>query len=57
MEQGHWEGELRFRNFATGATIPVDYTLFMLKDEQTGEPIALGTVTRDISERKEVARP
>lgn len=52
MEKGHWRNEFRFRHFQTGEPIPVDYTLFLLKDEETGQPIALGTVTRDISAAK-----
>lgn len=55
MEKGQWKKEFRFRHFKTGQPIAVDYTLFVLKDETTGEPIALGTVTRDISEAKAIA--
>ena len=27
-ERGVWEGDLAFRNFATGAEVPVHYTVF-----------------------------
>lgn len=52
QRDGMWQSEFRFRNFKTGGTVIVDYTLFVLKDRETGAPIALGTVTRDITERK-----
>lgn len=44
--EGRWEGELRFRHFQTNAAIPVYYSAFVVKDMQTGQPIAFGTVTR-----------
>ncbi|BAZ15723.1 two-component sensor histidine kinase [Calothrix sp. NIES-4071] len=51
-KQGRWQGEFHFRNFKTGALIPIEYHVFLLKNENTGQPTALATVTRDISERK-----
>jgi PAS domain S-box-containing protein len=48
---GFWEGELKFRNFATGETIPVLYNIFQVRDE-SGVIAAYGTVTRDLSESK-----
>lgn len=53
MEQGHWEGELRFQHFKTGASIPVNYNLFTIKDYQHGKVIALATVTRDLMAQKQ----
>ncbi len=50
-ETGFWEGELNFRNFATGETIPVLYNIFPVRDS-SGETVAYGTVTRDLSESK-----
>ncbi len=50
--QGRWEGEFRFRHFGTGATLPIHYSVFVLTDAQTGEPVGLASVSRDISERK-----
>ncbi len=54
QEKGYWRGELRLRNLQTGKAIPVDYSIFALKDSDTGEGIAWGTITRDITERKTV---
>ena len=50
-DKGFWEGELRFRNFATGAAIPVLYNIFPVRDS-SGAISAYGTVTRNLSESK-----
>ncbi len=52
IRDGLWQGEFRLKNFPTDENIPVDFTLFTLKDAETGEPIGLATVTRDIRDRK-----
>ncbi|MBW4641985.1 MAG: PAS domain S-box protein [Goleter apudmare HA4340-LM2] len=54
MEHGLCQGEYRFRHFQTGEIIPVDYNIFMVKSPETGEPLCLATITRDIRERKQV---
>jgi rsbT co-antagonist protein RsbR len=53
MQKGSWSGEFRFRHFQTGATIPVSYTLFQVKDPDTGEVDVLGCLARDITEQKQ----
>ena len=50
--EGTWKGEARIRDFKTGTPIPIDNHGFVIKDEKTGQPIALATISRDISERK-----
>ncbi|MEG4317675.1 MULTISPECIES: PAS domain S-box protein [unclassified Microcoleus] len=52
LRDGLWQGEFRTRNFQTGESIPVDFTLFIVKNPETGEPAGVATVTRDIRERK-----
>ncbi|MCL1472602.1 PAS domain S-box protein [Argonema antarcticum] len=52
MQDGGWRGDYRFRHFVTGQPISVDYTLFPIKNPQTNEPIGIGTITRDIRDRK-----
>lgn len=52
QKTGRWEGEYCFRNFQTNQPILVDHNSFLIKDSQTGKPIAYATVTRDITERK-----
>ncbi len=49
---GHWEGELRFRNRQTGQSLPMDFVGFQVKDQQTGEPRFVATVSRDMTERR-----
>ncbi|MCW5314496.1 PAS domain S-box protein [Nostoc sp. KVJ3] len=51
--QGRWQGEFCFRHLRTGQPIPVDYNIFTVTDNNTGQPIALATVTRNISEQKQ----
>jgi PAS domain S-box-containing protein len=51
-ERGLWEGELRLRNRRTGEVIPVWQRLFMLVARETGWPVALGSLTRDLREQK-----
>jgi two-component system cell cycle sensor histidine kinase/response regulator CckA len=49
---GHWEGELRFRHRQTGQSMPMDFVGFQVKDQTTGEPRFVATVSRDMSERR-----
>jgi PAS domain S-box-containing protein len=53
-DSGRWpaETELRMRNWDTEESIPVLFDAFRIDDPRTGEPMAIATVTRDISERK-----
>jgi two-component system cell cycle sensor histidine kinase/response regulator CckA len=48
---GHWQGELRFRHRQTGKSLPMDFVGFQVKDQATGEPRFVATVSRDMSER------
>jgi PAS domain S-box-containing protein len=52
LEKGCWSGEMRFRHFKTGDPIPVLYSAFRIDDPETGEPVNVGNVCRDITERK-----
>src|ERR1700681_3079615 len=52
LEKGSWSGEMRFRHFKTGDAIPVLYSLFRIDDPETGQPVNLGNVCRDITDRK-----
>ncbi len=49
---GHWEGELRFRHRQTGESLPMDFVGFQVKDQTTGEPRFVATVSRDMTERR-----
>src|SRR5512141_2341008 len=53
-KEGTWKGEARIRDFKTGTPIPIEFHCFVIKDDKTGQPIALATISRDISERKKL---
>jgi signal transduction histidine kinase len=52
LEKGSWSGEMRFRHFKTGDPIPILYSCFRIDDPKTGQPVNVGNVCRDITERK-----
>ena len=56
LSRGHWEGELRFRHRQTGQSLPMDFIGFQVKDEKTGEPRYVATVSRDVTERRALER-
>jgi PAS domain S-box-containing protein len=49
---GHWEGEVLFRHFQTDRAVPMWHHSFFITDTM-GRRIAMGTVGRDLSERKQ----
>jgi PAS domain S-box-containing protein len=51
LQHGHGEVEVRFRHFKTGEARWMAYKVLTLKDE-AGRPVALATVSQDITERK-----
>lgn len=53
MEQGRWEGETRFRHFKTEADIDMYLNTFLVRDLDSGDPISVAAVARDITERKQ----
>ncbi len=53
MEHGLWQGEYRLQNLQTKEAIPVDFNVFVVKNSETGEPLCLATITRDIRDRKQ----
>jgi PAS domain S-box-containing protein len=48
---GFWQGELKFRNFATGELVPVLYSIFPVRDS-SGAISAYGTITRNLTETR-----
>ena len=48
---GHWEGESTLRDWRGGPPVPVAIASFLMRDEETGAPIGLATVQRDITDR------
>jgi PAS domain S-box-containing protein len=51
LESGHGELEVRFRHFKTGEALWMAYKVLALPDA-SGRPIAIATVSQDITERK-----
>jgi PAS domain S-box-containing protein len=51
LEQGHGEIEVRFRHFKTGEARWMAYKVLTLPDA-AGRPVALATVSQDVTERK-----
>jgi rsbT co-antagonist protein RsbR len=54
--KGMWQGEGLLQHIETGTPIPVEATIFLITDPQTGAPIAQAGIMRDISERKQAER-
>jgi PAS domain S-box-containing protein len=52
IEKGSWSGEMRLRHFKTGDPIPVHYSAFRIDDPETGQPMNVGNVCSDITDRK-----
>ncbi len=51
IAHGSWEGESTLRDLRGGPAIPVQIASFLIRDPETGEPFALATVQRDLSDR------
>jgi PAS domain S-box-containing protein len=56
LQHGHWEGEFLMRHSRTGEPIPVELSGFLINDPESGQPIAMATVSRDITERKQAEK-
>jgi PAS domain S-box-containing protein len=55
-ERGRWSGETCFRHWQTEEAIPVSDEHFMIRDRDGQRVVGMGTVTRDISEARRMAR-
>ena len=53
FRDGRWEGETLFKHFQTGASIPMWQHIFFITEEGSGRRLALATICRDITERKQ----
>jgi PAS domain S-box-containing protein len=52
LKQGRWRGEINFRHFETGAAIPFFVDWFRIDDPNTGKPMNMATVSRDLTADK-----
>ncbi|MGZ4590347.1 MAG: sensor domain-containing protein [Actinomycetes bacterium] len=55
VRDGYWTGETTLRDWRDGSDIPVTVTSFVLRDIDTGEPIAMATIQRDLREVRAAA--
>lgn len=53
-QKGRWRGETTFRHWQTDEEIPVSDEHFVIRDPDSDEVLGMGTITRDISDRREV---
>jgi PAS domain S-box-containing protein len=53
LESGDGEIEVRFRHFKTGAALWMSYRVFAVRDAE-GERVGLATVSRDITQRRQL---
>ncbi|WP_162996428.1 PAS domain-containing sensor histidine kinase [Mucilaginibacter celer] len=50
---GRWNGEMHYRHFETGETIPVYLSCFRIDDPLTGQAMGMASVARDLRPEKE----
>ncbi|MEP2056541.1 MAG: PAS domain S-box protein [Maribacter litoralis] len=56
MEKGLWTGEVPLKNFKTNIPTPLEFSGFLIKDEKTNKPIAIGAIGFDLTERKKTQK-
>jgi PAS domain S-box-containing protein len=54
MKEGRWSGELAFRHFQSGESLPALVDWFRIDDPRSGKPMNVATVTRDLRSLKQV---
>lgn len=52
LKKGLWSGETTMVNQVTGEPVTVQQTLYLVKDDQTGNPVCIATILQDIRERR-----
>ena len=52
VSTGRYEGEVQYRNIRTGQPINVHASAFLVRQPESGEPLCMAVVARDITERK-----
>jgi PAS domain S-box-containing protein len=52
LRHGRWEGEVCFRHFDTHEPIEMHQHVFVIRDPDSTAPLAVATVSRDITQRK-----
>jgi PAS domain S-box-containing protein len=54
LQNGSWKDEFKLRHFKTEMPISVEMNIFLIKESETGQPIAFAMLNRDITERKKM---
>ncbi|TAD78990.1 MAG: PAS domain-containing sensor histidine kinase [Oscillatoriales cyanobacterium] len=54
LRDGTWSGAFRVWNQQKCMAVPVDYTVFVIRHPQSSEPLCLGIIARDASDRESV---
>jgi PAS domain S-box/DNA binding domain, excisionase family len=54
QDHARWEGDLQLKQQASDALIDVHLTFFLIRHAQTGQPICMAVLARDIREQKEL---
>ncbi len=54
LKLGSWQGELLLQHYLTGEIIEIESSIFLIRDEQTGEHLYTASISRDIRSRKQV---
>lgn len=52
QQYGKWEGEMHYRHFKTGESIPVYVSCFRIDDPLNSQPIGMASVARDLRPEK-----
>jgi PAS domain S-box-containing protein len=53
FRDGHWAGETSFLHSKTGTVVPMWQSVFFITDPQNGQRIAIATIGRDLTARKQ----
>lgn len=56
LRDGRWEGEIQLKHFKSGVAIPMLHNLFFIKEQGTDRRIAMATIGRDMTARKQAER-
>jgi PAS domain S-box-containing protein len=53
LRDGAWNGEIWFQHFGGAKPVPVQMSVFLIKHQHTGEPLAFASVSRDITKLRQ----
>ncbi|UWX54937.1 PAS domain S-box protein [Maribacter litopenaei] len=56
LKEGTWSGEAYLKNFETNTYVPTAFSAFTINDKVSKEPIGIGSVAFDLTERKKVEK-